>query len=102
GMTVRGSIGLLAPAGTPVGIIEQVAQATRTAIAEPAYQRMLIDAGIEPTLDSNPEKFRQSLAADVALWAPIVKALGLKLDYNLPLQHRCPLRVIRVGLTGPR
>jgi tripartite-type tricarboxylate transporter receptor subunit TctC len=79
-MTVRGSIGLLAPAGTPVGIIEQVAQATRTAIAEPAYQQMLIDAGIEPTLDSNPEKFRRSLAADVALWAPIVKALGLKLD----------------------
>jgi tripartite-type tricarboxylate transporter receptor subunit TctC len=80
GMTVRGSIGLLAPAGTPVGIIEQVAQATRTAIAEPAYQQLLIDAGIEPTLDSNPEKFRRSLAADVALWAPIVKALGLKLD----------------------
>jgi tripartite-type tricarboxylate transporter receptor subunit TctC len=80
GLTVRGSIGLLAPAGTPVGIIEQVAQATRTAIAEPAYQQMLIDAGIEATLDSNPQKFRQSLAADVALWAPIVKALGLKLD----------------------
>ena len=80
GMTVRGSIGLLAPAGTPVEIIEQVAQATRTTIAEPAYQQLLIDAGIEPTLDSNPEKFRRSLAADVALWAPIVKALGLKLD----------------------
>lgn len=80
GMTVRGSIGLLAPAGTPVGIIEQVAQATRTAIAEPAYRQMLIDAGIEATLDSNPEKFRQSLAADIALWAPIVKALELKID----------------------
>src|SRR4051794_15517083 len=80
GMTVRGSIGLLAPAGSPVGIIEQVAQATRAAIAEPAYQQLLIDAGIEPTLDSNPEKFRRSLAADIALWAPIIKALGLKLD----------------------
>src|SRR6266567_1132192 len=80
GMTVRGSIGLLAPAGTPVGIIEQVAQATRIAIAEPAYQQTLIDAGIEAILDSSPEKFRQSLAADVALWAPIVKALELKID----------------------
>ena len=80
GLTVRGSIGLLAPAGTPVGIIEQVAQATRTAIAEPAYQQMLIDAGIEATLNSNPQKFRQSLAADVALWAPIVKTLELKID----------------------
>jgi tripartite-type tricarboxylate transporter receptor subunit TctC len=79
-MTVTGSIGLLAPAGTPIGIIEQIAQATRTALAEPAYQRMLIDAGIEPTLDSNPEKFRRSLAADVALWTPVVKALGVKID----------------------
>ena len=80
GMTVRGSIGLLAPARTPVVVIEQIAQATREAIAEPVFQQMLSDAGIEATLDSNPEKFRQSLAADVALWAPVVKALGLKID----------------------
>jgi tripartite-type tricarboxylate transporter receptor subunit TctC len=80
GMTVTGSIGLLAPAGTPIGIIEQIAQASRTAVAESAYQQMLIEAGIEPTLDSSPEKFRGSLAADVALWTPVVKALGLKID----------------------
>jgi tripartite-type tricarboxylate transporter receptor subunit TctC len=80
GMTVTGSIGLLAPAGTPIGIIEQIAQAARTAVAEPAYKQMLIDAGIEPTLDSNPEKFRRSLAADVALWTPVVKTLALKID----------------------
>ena len=80
GMTVMGSIGLLAPAGTPTGIIEQIAQATRTIVAESAFKRMLIDAGIEPTLDSSPEKFRQSLAADVALWTPVVKALALKID----------------------
>ena len=79
-MTVRGSIGLLAPAGTPPAIIEQIARAARTTVAEPAFQKMLIDAGIEPILDSSPEKFRQSLAADVALWAPVVKALGVKID----------------------
>jgi tripartite-type tricarboxylate transporter receptor subunit TctC len=80
GMAVTGSLGLLAPAGTPVGIIEQIAQATHTAVAEPAFKQMLIDAGIEPTLDSNPEKFRRSLAADVDLWTPVVKALALKID----------------------
>jgi tripartite-type tricarboxylate transporter receptor subunit TctC len=80
GMTVRGSIGLLAPAGTPHAIIEQIAQATRMVVAEPAFQRMLIDAGIEPTPDSNPDEFRRSLAADVALWTPVVKTLGLKID----------------------
>jgi tripartite-type tricarboxylate transporter receptor subunit TctC len=80
GLTVIGSIGLLAPAGTPIGIIEQIAQATRTALAEPSFKQMLIDAGIAPTMDSNPDKFRQSLAADVTLWTPVVKALGLKID----------------------
>jgi tripartite-type tricarboxylate transporter receptor subunit TctC len=80
GMTVMGSLGLLAPAGTPAGIIEQIAQATRTAVAEAAFKQMLIDAGIEPTLDSDPEKFRRSLAADVDLWTPVVKALALKID----------------------
>jgi tripartite-type tricarboxylate transporter receptor subunit TctC len=80
GMTVTGSIGLLAPAGTPIGSIEQIAQATRTALAEPAYQQTFMDAGMESTFGSNPERFRRSLAADVALWMPVVKALGLKID----------------------
>jgi tripartite-type tricarboxylate transporter receptor subunit TctC len=80
GLTVIGSLGLLAPTGTPTGIIEQIAQATRMAVAEQAFRRTLIDAGIEPALDSSPEKFRQSLAADVALWRPIVDGLALKID----------------------
>jgi tripartite-type tricarboxylate transporter receptor subunit TctC len=80
GLIIIGSIGLLAPAGTPIAIIAQIAQATRTAVTEPLYKQMLIDAGIEPILDSDPEKFRRSLAADVALWTPVVKALGLKID----------------------
>lgn len=79
-LTVRGSIGLLAPAGTPSAIIEQIAQATRTAVAESAWQQMLIDAGIEPIVDSDSERFRLSLAADVALWSPVVKALALRID----------------------
>jgi tripartite-type tricarboxylate transporter receptor subunit TctC len=79
-MVVRGSIGLLAPASTPPDIIEQLAQATRTAVAEPGFQQLMVDAGMEPSRDSNAEKFRQSLAGDVALWGPVVKALALKLD----------------------
>ena len=51
---MTGTIGLLAPAGTPTGIIERIAQATRPAVAEPAYQQLLIDAGIEPTSNATP------------------------------------------------
>jgi tripartite-type tricarboxylate transporter receptor subunit TctC len=80
GLIVTGSIGLLAPAGTPSVIIQQIAQASRAALAEPAYRQMLIDAGIEPALESGAEPFRRSLAADLALWKPVVTALGIRID----------------------
>jgi len=80
GLTVTATLGLLAPARTPAPIVEQIAQATRKVLADPAYQQMLIETGFEPILDSTPEKLRQSLAADVALWTPVVTALGLKID----------------------
>jgi hypothetical protein len=35
----------------------------------------LIEAGFEPTIDSNPEKFRHSLAADIAQFRPVVNVL---------------------------
>jgi tripartite-type tricarboxylate transporter receptor subunit TctC len=80
GLSVTGSIGLMVPAGTPVEIITQVAAAARRAVGEPGYRQVLTDAGIEPILESNPEKLRQTLAGDIALWAPVVKALALKID----------------------
>jgi hypothetical protein len=42
----------------------------------------MIDAGFEATPDSNPEEFRAVLAADVTLRTPVVKALGLKIDWG--------------------
>ena len=51
GLTVTATLGLLAPAGTPAPIVEQIAQATRKVLADPAYQQMLIETGFEPILD---------------------------------------------------
>jgi tripartite-type tricarboxylate transporter receptor subunit TctC len=73
-------IGLIAPSGTPKAIIAQVAQATRMALADRELQQMLIEAGLEPDLESSPEKFRRSLEGDIAQWTPIVNAIGLKID----------------------
>jgi tripartite-type tricarboxylate transporter receptor subunit TctC len=80
GMVSQQLIGLFAPAGTSKVIIAQVGQATRTALAEPAYQQMLVESGFEPDVDSNPEKFRRVINEDIARWAPLVKAIGLKID----------------------
>jgi tripartite-type tricarboxylate transporter receptor subunit TctC len=80
GMISQQSIGLFAPADTPKPIMAQIAQATRTALAEPAYRQTLIESGFEPDLDSSPEKFRRLLEDEIARWTPLVKAIGLKLD----------------------
>lgn len=72
--------GLFAPARTPNAIVDQVAEATRKALAEPAYRQFLIDGCFEPDVDSTPAKFRNLLAEDVTRWTPVVKALGLKID----------------------
>src|SRR5437762_2973675 len=80
GMVSQQLIGLFAPAGTPKAIIDQIASATRMALAEKAYQQFLIEAGFEPDIDSTPEKFRRVMEDDIAKWAPVVKAIGVKLD----------------------
>ena len=80
GITNESSYGLLAPAGTPRPIIDKVAQASRALLSTKEYQQLMIDMGFEATPESDPEDFRRVLAADVALWGPIVKSLGLKLD----------------------
>lgn len=80
GITNQSSYGLLAPAGTSKPIIDQIAQATQKLLATREYTQMLIEIGFEATPESNPDEFRQTLAADVAFWRPVVTALALKLD----------------------
>jgi tripartite-type tricarboxylate transporter receptor subunit TctC len=80
GMVSQQLIGLFAPAGTPKAITVQIGQATHTALAEPAYQKMLVESGFEPDVDSNSEKFRLIINEDIGRWAPLIRSIGLKID----------------------
>jgi tripartite-type tricarboxylate transporter receptor subunit TctC len=73
-------IGLFAPKGTPKEIIEQIADATRKAMADPELQRLFATSAFEPDLDSSPEKTRLQLEHEIEKWTPVIKAIGLKLD----------------------
>ena len=79
-MISQQSIGLFAPTKTPRGIVEQISQASRRALAERTYQQLLIESGFEPDVDSTPEAFRRLIEEDIARWTPVVKTIGLKLD----------------------
>jgi tripartite-type tricarboxylate transporter receptor subunit TctC len=80
GMISQQSIGLFAPAGTSAKIIDRIAQANHTALAEPAYQRLLVESGFEPDIDSSPEKLRRLIEAEIVKWTPIVATIGIKID----------------------
>jgi tripartite-type tricarboxylate transporter receptor subunit TctC len=74
------AIGLFVPTGTPMPIVARISGATRTVVAEKAYQKMLIDGAFEPQFDWTPERFRRFLDDDIARWTPVAKAIGIKLD----------------------
>jgi tripartite-type tricarboxylate transporter receptor subunit TctC len=80
GMVSQQTIGLFAPAGTPRAIIEKIANANHTALAEPDYQDLLIKSGFQPDVDSSPEKFRQVIESEIKKWTPVVASMGLKID----------------------
>jgi tripartite-type tricarboxylate transporter receptor subunit TctC len=80
GMVSQQLIGLFAPAGTPAEIIDQIAKANHAALAELSYQRMLVETGFEPDIDSSPKKFRRLIEDEIAKWTPIVTSLGIKID----------------------
>ena len=80
GMVVFVFLGLFAPRGTPKAIVEQVSQASRAAMADPAFQKKLVDAGFRPDAESTPEKLQQYIRYDLERWGPLIKDIGLKLD----------------------
>lgn len=80
GLASQQFIGLFAPKGTPKAIIDQIAQATRTAMADRELQRMFASSGFEPDPDSGPDKARRLVESEIEKWTPIIKSIGLKLD----------------------
>jgi tripartite-type tricarboxylate transporter receptor subunit TctC len=79
-LTARQFIGLFAPKGTPRPIVEQIAQATRSAMADPELQRLYVASGFDPDVDSGPTKARRQLEDEIAKWRPVIQAIQLKLE----------------------
>ena len=78
GMVAANFNGLFAPAGVPRTIIDQIAETTRTAMADPQVQDLIVTSGFEPVLDSGPDAAQKEVASELARWTPIIKKLGFK------------------------
>ncbi len=77
GLIAQNFFGVFAPTGTPQAIVERISDATQAALAEPAFQKRLADAGFEPIAGLGPEKSAAYVKDEYARWLPIVRAAGI-------------------------
>jgi len=70
----------LAPAGTPQPIVKKLNDAVNKALADSAVSSALEKTGIDPTPGSTPASTEAFIKAELAKWAPIIKASGAHID----------------------
>jgi len=71
--------GLIAPAKTPPAIIEAVRAAVADAFNAPDVRQKLAAQLMEP-IPGTPAQFRARIDADIARWAPVIKAADVKVN----------------------
>jgi tripartite-type tricarboxylate transporter receptor subunit TctC len=79
GVTIRDWFGLLAPARTPMPILERHAEAARAVLATPEAAQTLVGQGFN-VLGSLPEVLRARMAADLERWAGVIRAANITAD----------------------
>jgi tripartite-type tricarboxylate transporter receptor subunit TctC len=70
----------MAPAGTPKPIIDKLNKAMNQALGDPGVFKRLQEVGIDPTTGTTPENTAEFVKAELAKWAPIIKASGAHVD----------------------
>ncbi len=71
---------ILAPPKTPTAIVTRLSNAINTALDDPTVFKRLQDAGVDPTPGGSPERTSDFIKAELAKWAPIIKASGAQVD----------------------
>jgi tripartite-type tricarboxylate transporter receptor subunit TctC len=71
--------GVLAPAGTPSAIVEQLAAAIQKSVKTPEVTQAMLKGGAEP-VGSTPAQFDAFYKAEVEKWARVVKSANVQVE----------------------
>ena len=74
-----GWFGLLAPAGTPPGIVEQLSGEIAKAMSTPALRDRAMQEGATP-IGSTPAEFDRFVRAEITKWTRIIREAGITLE----------------------
>ena len=79
GFVVNNWVGFFAPAGTPAGIVNRMNAETRSFMQSKEISARLVAEGAR-FIPMSPDQFGAFVKAEIAKWAPVVKASGAKAD----------------------
>jgi len=71
--------GLIAPAGTPDAVVAKIAREVAEVITAPDVRDKLATQLMEP-IPSTPAAFRARIDADLARWAPVIRAANIRVN----------------------
>jgi tripartite-type tricarboxylate transporter receptor subunit TctC len=72
--------GLIAPSRTPDTTIERLTDALTRALAEPQVKSRYAEMGLDLPKGSDPRTFTSVWQEDAAIWQPLIRDLGIRLD----------------------
>jgi tripartite-type tricarboxylate transporter receptor subunit TctC len=71
---------ILGPAGMPQSVVDTLDQASRKLMKDPDMVKFLQDIAAVPTTDTSPERTAKFIKDEIAKWAPVIKAAGVKIE----------------------
>jgi tripartite-type tricarboxylate transporter receptor subunit TctC len=79
GFAVTGWLGIGAPAGTPVEIVERLNREVNAVLADPVVRARMAELGSEP-MPGSVAAFAKLIADETEKWAKVVKFAGIKAE----------------------
>ena len=71
---------ILGSAGTPKAVVDVVDQASRKIMSDPDMGKFLDDIAAVPIPDTSPERTAKFIKDEIAKWAPVIKAAGVRIE----------------------
>jgi tripartite-type tricarboxylate transporter receptor subunit TctC len=77
GLVFQSWLGIAAPAGTPVAVVEKLNSSLRKTLAEPEVQKRLaaLGGGAAPVA---PEQMREQVQTEIERWKKLVASRGIQ------------------------